>query len=218
MPRARKPHIPGHGELPEGLAPASGPRAAAQTARDGPVASLKLASGCDRRCTFCAIPAFRGAYVSRRPRGAAGRGRLAGRAGRQELVLVSENSTSYGKDLGDLRALEKLLPALAAIEGIERVRVSYLQPAELRPGLLDVIAGTEGSPPTSTCPSSTPVARCCAGCAASATPSASSTCWTRSARPAPEAGVRSNFIVGFPGETEDEFAELVASWRRPGST
>ena len=55
-----------------------------------------------------------------------------------ELVLVSENSTSYGKDLGDLRSLEKLLPQLAAVEGIVRVRVAYLQPAELRPGLLEV--------------------------------------------------------------------------------
>ena len=60
-----------------------------------------------------------------------------------ELVLVSENSTSYGKDLGDLRSLEKLLPQLAAVEGIARVRVAYLQPAELRPGLLEVIAGTD---------------------------------------------------------------------------
>ena len=61
-----------------------------------------------------------------------------------EIVLVSENSTSYGKDLGDLRALERLLPRLAAVDGVERVRVSYLQPAELRPGLIDVIAGTAG--------------------------------------------------------------------------
>ena len=62
-------------------------------------------------------------------------------------MLVSENSTSYGKDLGDLRSLEKLLPQLAAVEGIARVRVAYLQPAELRPGLLEVIAGTDGVAP-----------------------------------------------------------------------
>jgi len=55
-------------------------------------------------------------------------------AGVRELMLVSENSTSYGKDLGNLRLLEELLPDLAATSGIERVRVSYLQPAELRPG------------------------------------------------------------------------------------
>ena len=61
---------------------------------------------------------------------------LAG-TGARELVLVSENSTSYGKDLGDLRALEKLLPQLAAVDGVDRIRVAYLQPAELRPTLVE---------------------------------------------------------------------------------
>ena len=56
--------------------------------------------------------------------------------GVRELVLVSENSTSYGKDLGDPRLLEKLLPQLASVEGILRVRVSYLQPAETRPAVI----------------------------------------------------------------------------------
>ena len=63
-------------------------------------------------------------------------GWLAGH-GVPELLLVSENSTSYGKDLGNLALLDELLPALAAVPGIARVRVSYLQPAEVRPGLVD---------------------------------------------------------------------------------
>ena len=58
-------------------------------------------------------------------------------------MLVSENNTSYGKDLGDIRLLETLLPELAAVDGIERVRVSYLQPAEMRPGLIDVLTSTD---------------------------------------------------------------------------
>ena len=75
----------------------------------------------------------------------------------RELVLVSENSTSYGKDLGDLRLLEALLPELAAVPGIVRVRLSYLQPAETRPSLIEAIATTPGRRArTSTCPSSTP--------------------------------------------------------------
>ena len=136
--------------------------------------------------------------------------------GVRELFLVSENSTSYGKDLGDLRLLETLLPELAAIDGVERVRVSYLQPAETRPG------PDRGDRrrrrawcPTSTCPSSTPAPRCCAGCAASATPTASSACSTRSASWRPLAGVRSNVIVGFPGETEDDLADPVRLPRSP---
>ena len=110
----------------------------------GPVASLKLASGCDRRCSFCAIPAFRGAFVSRDPQELLAEAEWLARTGVRELVLVSENSTSYGKDLGDPRALEKLLPQLAAVDGIVRVRASYLQPAETRPGLVEAIATTPG--------------------------------------------------------------------------
>src|SRR3712207_4771997 len=97
----------------------------------GPVAPLKLASGCDRRCSFCAIPAFRGAFVSRAPAAVLAEARWLAGQGVREILLVSENSTSYGKDLGDVRLLEALLPRLAAVEGIGRVRVSYLQPAEM---------------------------------------------------------------------------------------
>ncbi|GII86449.1 ribosomal protein S12 methylthiotransferase RimO [Sphaerisporangium siamense] len=203
--------VPGHGEtLPEGLAPATGPRALRKRLSGGPMAPLKLASGCDRRCAFCAIPAFRGAYVSRRPEELLAEAEWLAARGVKELVLVSENSTSYGKDLGDLRALEKLLPRLAATEGVERVRVNYLQPAELRPGLLEVIAGTPGVAPYFDL----------------SFQHASGTVLRRMRRfgdprrfldlletirsHAPEAGVRSNFIVGFPGETEGEFAELTA--------
>ena len=110
----------------------------------GPMAPLKLASGCDRRCTFCAIPAFRGSFVSRRPSDVLAEARWLADQGARELFLVSENSTSYGKDLGDLRLLETLLPELAAVDGVERVRVSYLQPAETRPGLVTAIASTPG--------------------------------------------------------------------------
>ncbi|TDE54580.1 30S ribosomal protein S12 methylthiotransferase RimO [Nonomuraea mesophila] len=207
---ASRPNIPGHGDLPEGLAPASGPRVLRRRLDESPVASLKLASGCDRRCTFCAIPAFRGSYVSRKPEDLLAEADWLAHRGVRELVLVSENSTSYGKDLGDLRALEKLLPDLAAVEGVERVRVSYLQPAELRPGLIDVITGTEGV----------------AAYFDLSFQHASGSVLRRMRRfgdpqrflgllesvreRAPEAGVRSNFIVGFPGETEEEFGELVA--------
>ena len=89
------------------------------------MAPLKLASGCDRRCSFCAIPTL--PRVVRLPpaRRRARRGRAGWpEQGVRELFLVSENSTSYGKDLGDLRLLETLLPELAAVDGIERVRVS----------------------------------------------------------------------------------------------
>ena len=174
----------------------------------GPTAALKLASGCDRRCAFCAIPTFRGAFVSRPPAEVLGEARWLASQGVTELVLVSENSTSYGKDLGDLRSLEALLPQLAAIEGIARVRVAYLQPAELRPGLLEVIAGTDRIAPyfdLSFQHSSPTLLRRMRRFGGTDDFLA---LIERARSLAPDAGFRTNVILGFPGETEDDVAEL----------
>ncbi|MFG1951363.1 30S ribosomal protein S12 methylthiotransferase RimO [Micromonospora sp. NPDC048830] len=206
--------LPGHGTArPAAEADEHTPAHLRQVLRrrldTGPVASLKLASGCDRRCSFCAIPAFRGAFVSRTPDELLAEAEWLAKTGVRELVLVSENSTSYGKDLGDPRALEKLLPQLAAIDGIVRVRASYLQPAETRPGLVEVIATTPGVAPyfdLSFQHSSEAVLR-------RMRRFGSTDRFLElldSARAlAPEAGARSNFIVGFPGETRADVDELV---------
>ena len=169
----------------------------------GPMAPLKLASGCDRRCTFCAIPAFRGSFVSRRPSDVLAEARWLAEQGARELFLVSENSTSYGKDLGDLRLLETLLPELAAVDGVERVRVSYLQPAETRPGLVHrdrrARPGVAAYFDLSFQHASNPVLRRMRRFG----DSESFLGLLEQARAqAPQAGARSNFIVGFPGETE----------------
>jgi ribosomal protein S12 methylthiotransferase len=178
----------------------------------GPTAALKLASGCDRRCSFCAIPTFRGAFVSRPPAEVLGEAQWLASQGVTELVLVSENSTSYGKDLGDLRSLEKLLPELAAVEGIVRVRVAYLQPAELRPGLLEVIAGG-GDADAVIAPyfdlsfqhSSPTLLRRMRRFGGTED---FLRIIERARSLAPGAGFRTNVILGFPGETEDDVAEL----------
>src|SRR3712207_5383514 len=175
----------------------------------GPVASLKLASGCDRRCAFCAIPAFRGAFVSRKPDELLAEAEWLAGTGVRELVLVSENSTSYGKDLGDPRLLEKLLPQLAAVDGIVRVRASYLQPAETRPGLVETIATTPGVAAyfdLSFQHASEPVLRRMRRFGSTAR---FLELLDGVRRLAPTAGARSNFIVGFPGETRADVDELV---------
>ncbi len=220
-------HVPGHGmaarpdsaagvpgggsaipDLPPGTAPASGPRVLRRRLDGGPVAPLKIASGCDRRCSFCAIPAYRGAFLSRPPEDILAEAQWLAGQGVRELLLVSENSTSYGKDLGNLRLLDELLPALAAVPGIARIRVSYLQPAEMRPGLIDVMTTTPGVMPyfdLSFQHASGSVlramrrfgdrARFCA-------------LLDQIRQACPQAGVRSNFIVGFPGENAEDLAEL----------
>ncbi|MET9495206.1 30S ribosomal protein S12 methylthiotransferase RimO [Streptomyces sp. NPDC006552] len=203
--------LPGHApaDLPDGLAPASGPRAPLRRRLDGaPVASVKLASGCDRRCSFCAIPSFRGSFISRRPSDVLNETRWLAEQGVKEVMLVSENNTSYGKDLGDIRLLESLLPELAAVDGIERVRVSYLQPAEMRPGLIDVLTGTDKVVPyfdLSFQHSAPGVLR--AMRRFGDTDRFLELLDTIRSK-APQAGVRSNFIVGFPSESESDFAEL----------
>jgi ribosomal protein S12 methylthiotransferase RimO len=173
-----------------------------------PWAPLKIASGCDRRCSFCAIPYFRGSFISRRPTDIIKEARWLAENGVTELFLVSENTTSYGKDLGDLQLMEKILPDIAALPGVERVRLSYLQPAEMRPTLIQAMIATDKTAPYFDL----------------SFQHTSPTVLRRMRRfgdsekflhlisqvraVSPEAGIRSNFIVGFPGETQEDFDDL----------
>ncbi len=212
-PAARASAVPGHGDvvapdLPAGLAPASGPPVVRRRLDGRPWAPLKLASGCDRRCTFCAIPMFRGAFLSRRPADVLTEARWLADQGVREVFLVSENSTSYGKDLGDIRLLESLLPELSAVEGIDRVRVSYLQPAEVRPGVLETIAGTPGVAGYFDLSFQHSAAAVLRRMRRFGSTEDFLALLDRVRALAPTAGVRSNVIVGFPGETEADVEEL----------
>jgi ribosomal protein S12 methylthiotransferase len=195
-------------DLPPGVAPASGPRVMRRRLSGGIAAPLKIASGCDRRCTFCAIPAFRGAFVSRRPPELLAEAEWLAGQGVRELLLVSENSTSYGKDLGDLRLLETVLPELVKIDGIARVRVSYLQPAEVRPGLIDVMTSTPGVVPYFDLSFQHASGRVLRAMRRFGDRARFQDLIDRIRHACPEAGVRSNFIVGFPGETAADLREL----------
>lgn len=173
-----------------------------------PWAPLKIASGCDRRCSFCAIPYFRGSFISRKPTEIIKEARWLAENGVTEMFLVSENTTSYGKDLGDLQLMEKILPEIASLPGVERVRLSYLQPAEMRPTLLQAMIATDKTAPYFDL----------------SFQHTSPTVLRRMRRfgdsekflhlinqirvLSPEAGIRSNFIVGFPGETQEDFEDL----------
>ncbi len=130
--------VPGHAWVPR---PARAPGC-----RTAPVAPLKLASGCDRRCAFCAIPSFRGSFVSRPPDDVVAEAAWLGMQGVRELVLVSENSTSYGKDLpgGTARARAAAAAARRTCRASTASGCRYLQPAEMRPDLLEAIATTPG--------------------------------------------------------------------------
>ena len=152
LPRHRGPAAVDRGRGDPPPAHPAGPQAAAARSRPAdrtsapvaprtrldrsPTAPLKLANGCDRRCTFCAIPMFRGSFVSRRPSEVLDEARWLAADGVRELFLVSENSTSYGKDLGDLRLLETLLPELAG-DRRRRAGAGLLPPAGRDPARAD---------------------------------------------------------------------------------
>lgn len=219
-PAARQPAaidvaLPGHhgqrapGE--RGSFPAGGAAVLRTRLDDKPWAPLKIASGCDRRCAFCAIPAFRGSFVSRPPEQVVAEARWLAERGVREVLLVSENSTSYGKDLGDLRLLERLLGELTRVDGLDIVRVSYLQPAEMRPDLLAAMTSHEGVAPyfdLSFQHASGPLLRRMRRFGDS---DAFLALIDSIRAVAPAAGIRSNVIVGFPGESPED-VEILADF------
>ena len=176
---------------------------------NAPIAPLKIASGCDRRCSFCAIPYFRGSFISRRPTEIIDEAKWLADTGVSELYLVSENTTSYGKDLGDLKLMEKILPDLAKIDGIERIRLSYLQPAEVRPSLLQAMISVEKVVPYFDLSFQHANGELLRSMRRFGDGEKFLHLITQIRALNPEAGIRSNFIVGFPGETDAHFMDLI---------
>jgi ribosomal protein S12 methylthiotransferase len=168
-----------------------------------PWAYVKVAEGCDRKCGFCAIPAFRG---RQRSRSAADILAEVASLQAEEIVLVAQDLASYGRDLGERRAIEPLVEAVAA--RVARTRLLYLYPSELTDRLIDVIGAT-GCPyfDLSLQHVSRPHLRRMRR-------------WgdgdrfmTRIERIRsryPDAALRSSFIVGYPGETEGDHDLLLA--------
>lgn len=190
--------VPGHVWLP----------GARRRLDGGPVASLKVASGCDRRCAFCAIPAFRGSYLSRPLDELEAEARWLVHEGVKEVFLVSENTSSYGKDLGADIRLEQLLERLAGIDGLEWIRVSYLQPAEVRPGFVETMLSIPKVLPyfdLSFQHASPSVLR---RMRRFGDPESFLHLIARIRRLVPTAGIRSNVIAGFPGETDADVETL----------
>ena len=169
---------------------------------------MKVAEGCDRACGFCAIPSFRGPQRSRSIDQILAEVDELVAGGAQEIVLVAQDLASYGRDQGvGTKAIVPLVEAVAA--RVPWVRLLYLYPSDLT----DAARRRRCSPPacrTSTCRCSTCRAPLCAACAGGATATGSSRASTTSAPQAPDAAFRSNFIVGYPGETEADHDQLLA--------
>ena len=176
---------------------------------NAPIAPLKIASGCDRRCSFCAIPYFRGSFISRKPAEIIEEAKWLADNGVTELYLVSENTTSFGKDFGDLKMMEKMLPELSKIEAIKRIRLSYLQPAEVRPTLLKAMISVDKVVPYFDLSFQHANGDLLRSMRRFGDGEKFLHLISQIRALSPTAGIRSNFIVGFPGESDAAFMDLI---------
>jgi ribosomal protein S12 methylthiotransferase len=171
---------------------------------------LKLAEGCDRSCAFCAIPAIRGRFQSRTPESIAAEARALAAEGVRELGLVSQDTCSWGKDLPGRPALADLVRALDAVDGLAWIRLHYLYPTAITDDLLDAMAGAKRVLPYVDVPLQHASDALLRAMRRGDTARRQRALVERVRERLPGATLRTTFIVGFPGETERDFEELLA--------
>ena len=173
-------------------------------------AFIKIAEGCDRPCAFCFIPQMRGHFRSRRFGSIVAEAHQLAEEGVKELILVAQDSSRYGEDLGKPDALAHLLRELSQTEGIEWVRVMYTYPTHISDGFLDVLA----EEPKAVKYLDMPLQHASQNVLKLMKRGGNRTSLERLIKRVrdrvPGIAVRTTFITGFPGETEDDFAELLA--------
>ena len=177
-------------------------------ATPGYTAYLKIAEGCDHPCTFCIIPQLRGQFRSRRFESVIAEAQRLAASGVREVTLIGQDTTCYGEDLGLKDGLALLLEKLAAIEGLRWVRFLYAYPNKITGRLLETIAAHE-----KICSYiDVPLQHASASALKRMKRGGGADIFLRSIekmrRTIPDLTLRTSFIVGFPGETEKEFAEL----------
>ena len=177
----------------------------------GAFAYLKVAEGCNNPCAFCHIPRMRGAFRSRTPESLVAEARRLEAAGVRELVLIAQDTTRYGEDLGMGRAgLRRLLEALLAGTTIPWVRFMYAYPATLDPGIFRLMAREGRLVPYLDIPLQHASRRVLKAMKRGGDADRYRELIARARASVPDLAVRTTFIVGFPGEGEAEFAELQA--------
>ena len=185
---------------------ADAPRVLSQT---GHHAYVKIAEGCNRSCSFCAIPSFRGKQRSRPVHDVVREAQALARAGVVEVSLISQDTVSYGRDLDGRPDLATLTEALAEVDGLEWVRLHYLYPERLTAPLLKLMAEHPKVLPYVDMPlqhASTPMLkRMRRGHGGDRLRKVVD----RLRETVPDLVFRTSFIVGHPGETEEDFRELV---------
>ncbi len=172
-------------------------------------AYIKIAEGCDHPCSFCLIPRLRGRFRSRRLESVAREAETLARSGVREILLVGQDTTSYGEDLGLREGLANLLERLATIEPLIWVRFLYAYPNRISQRLLDTMAAHPRLARYLDVPLQHASRRVLARMKRGASGEAFLRLLERIRRTIPGVAVRSSFIVGFPGETEEDFRALL---------
>ena len=169
---------------------------------------LKISEGCDHRCAFCIIPQLRGKLRSRTVPSLATEARALAAQGVRELSLVSQDSTAYGRDLKDGSDLGVLLRVLAGIDGIDWIRIHYAYPIGLPESLLRAIAEEEKVCRYLDMPLQHASGPMLKAMRRGVTRDGQERILERVRRFVPDIAIRTTFIVGFPGETDEDFEVL----------
>lgn len=170
-------------------------------------AYLKISDGCDNRCSYCTIPGIRGRFRSRPPEEIISEARDLAARGVKELIVVGQDTTRYGYDLNRKYDLARLLPRLAAIDGVEWIRLLYTHPAHYTDELIRVVAQTPEIVKYVDLPLQHISDRVLKKMNRRYTREKARELIGR-LRSIPGMAIRTTFIAGFPGETRDDFEEL----------
>ncbi len=173
-------------------------------------AYLKIAEGCDRPCAFCFIPQMRGHFRSRRFGSVVAEARSLIERGVKELILVAQDSTRYGEDLGQQDGLAHLLRELSRLDGVEWVRVMYAYPTHVSDAFLDVMAAEPKAAKYVDLPLQHAAQNVLRLMRRGGNRESLERLIGRVRARVPGVSVRTTFITGFPGETDEDFEELLA--------
>jgi ribosomal protein S12 methylthiotransferase len=173
-------------------------------------AFIKIAEGCDRPCAFCFIPQMRGHFRSRRFGSIVAEAHQLAEEGVKELILVAQDSSRYGEDLGKADALAHLLRELSHTDGVEWVRVMYTYPTHISDAFLDVLAQEPKAVKYLDMPLQHASQNVLKLMKRGGNRASLERLIERVRKRVPGIAVRTTFITGFPGETDEDFAELLA--------
>ncbi len=178
-------------------------------ATDAHTAFIKIAEGCDRPCAFCSIPSMRGSFRSRRLGSILKEAEDLAKQGVKEIVLIAQDSSRFGEDLGEVDALAKLVRALGEIEDLEWIRVMYAYPTHVSDAFLEAIRETPKAVKYLDMPLQHASRNVLKNMRRGGTRESLERLIKRVRDKIPEITIRTTFITGFPTETEEDFEELL---------